>query len=123
MSMIIVVGVSSVIYGILRQFDSVSGRLLLIGVCFTELLFFIGVQRISFAYANLLVMAISYVYLFQKYKMIILKTNLLFHKIVLGFRHVANALHLESFLFWNLEIGFLWFENPHPEYNSNFRHE
>ena len=33
----------------LRQFDSVSGRLLLIGVCFTELLFFICVQRISFA--------------------------------------------------------------------------
>ena len=33
----------------LRQFDSVSGRLLPIGVCFTELLFSICVQRITFA--------------------------------------------------------------------------
>ncbi len=45
----------------LRQFDSVSGRLLLIGVCFTEFIFFICVQQISFAYLNLLLMAISYV--------------------------------------------------------------
>jgi hypothetical protein len=46
----------------LRQFPTAAGRVafLFIGVCFTELIFFISVQRISFACANLLLMAISY---------------------------------------------------------------
>lgn len=61
-------------------------------------------------------------FLFQMYKIIILKTNLLFRKRVWGFRREANDQHLESFQFWNLENDFLWFQNLHQEYNSNFRH-
>ncbi|SHG90829.1 hypothetical protein SAMN05443549_10895 [Flavobacterium fluvii] len=51
---------SVVTYVMLRQFACARVAFLLIGVCFIGLIFFIGVQRISFASTNSLLMAISY---------------------------------------------------------------